>query len=150
MKVRSTVATVAALASTYFGAQPAQAVTAADVHMQIDVSCFGCGSSNGRVAWWCYGPCVVNGNVCLVECHYYGWGSVNSPAATCPATLTAAGTIAFPNGVQSFTLNAVPGGWTATFSGGSVAAGTWAVTAPVGIPCGAPASVTFLGAQTGP
>lgn len=145
----SFIATAAVAAAMFGGQPPAVARSAGDVHMEIDFNCFGCGTSTGRVRYWCYGYCEVNGNTCIGACHYYGNSTSNTPPGTCPTTGTVSGSIAFPSGTQSFNLTWVANTWVMTFGDGSTGGGTWAVTDPIGNPCGGPATGTFVGAMAG-
>ncbi|MDQ1711815.1 MAG: hypothetical protein QOE45_1265 [Frankiaceae bacterium] len=150
MRIRSVLVGLATLATSMFAAQPpARAATLnATVTITFHVNCFGCGSSSATSEGTCYGVCYINGNLCVGVCHFTNSETTNSEPATCPVAGSMAGTINSWGGSVNFVLTWVGATAVITTSGG-VGIGVFAVTSPIGIPCGGPATMTFAGHISG-
>lgn len=147
MRIRPLVVALAAV-TTLFGAPAHAAPTSADFRMTLDIACLGCNATSVHGTFECLGVCLLDGAVrCLGSCTAAVVGTADVPAITCPLSGKAQGTIGTPTDA-GFTLTWVSGGFAlaVAFPSTAVAQATGtAVTSPVGIPCGGPATVTFVG-----
>jgi hypothetical protein len=151
MRILTTLAVTAAL----LGAQPAQAApTSADFQLVLQVNCFGCGQSAASGTFTCLGVCLLDGVVrCAGSCTFGVGATVDIPSAVCPLAVQVAGNVAVPGDPLGIQVTSYAGAFLLTgrfFSGATAnASGGAAVTAPVGVPCGGPATFTLSGHLAG-
>lgn len=142
-----TTTVVAALASALAGSPSVSAQDAGHYQGPANINCFGCGISSGTASLTFTG-------------YYNGYAVVNGPAfasytvvetpSQCPVTGSATGTVV---GAVNVVFNWTRVGATAVvttsgdINGGSVA--VFAVTSPVGNPCGGPVQALVQGAVAG-
>jgi hypothetical protein len=147
--MRSAVLAGAAIPAIAIGTStaPAYAQGAGTFHGTAHINCFGCGSSSGTAALSVTGE--ING-VAKVEAGVTASYSVTEAPGTCPATGNATGS--FSGAVNgSFTWIRVGANAVITTSGDINGAGVaaFAVTSPVGLPCGGPVNATVVGGVAG-
>ena len=146
--MRSAVLAGAAVPAIALGTTgPAFAQGAGTFHGTAHINCFGCGSSSGSAALKVTGE--VNGTA-KAEAAVTASYSVTEAPGTCPATGNATGS--FSGAVNgTFTWIRVGANAVITTAGDINGAGLagFAVTSPVGLPCGGPVDATVVGVVAG-
>lgn len=146
--MRSAVLAGAAIPAIAIGTSgPAYAQGAGVFHGTAHINCFGCGDSSGTAALSVTGE--VNG-VAKTEAAVNASYTLHEDSLTCPAVGTASG--GFSGAVNgSFTWTRVGASAVITTAGDINGAGiaAFAVTSPVGLPCGGPVNATVVGSVAG-
>ena len=146
--MRSAVLAGAAIPAIAIGTTgPAYAQGAGTFHGTAHINCFGCGSSSGTADLKVTGE--VNGTA-KVEADVTATYTVTEASATCPAVGSATGSFSGAvNGTFKWTRVGATAVITTTgdIAGAGVAA--FAVTSPVGLPCGGPVNATVVGGVAG-
>ncbi|HVF20869.1 MAG TPA: hypothetical protein VNA14_11600 [Mycobacteriales bacterium] len=112
---------------------PAQAVvpTAAVLNLQLSIGCYGCGPSSGSL----FGTANGTGRVPLFGT-VAGTFSINGPAATCPATSIASGSMSGSTWGVAFVWTQLGAVGVVSTNGGFNGDGTMTFRADSAMPCG--------------